>query len=151
MWQPLLTRAFWCCWVSFFQPSPAPWMQECSSAPFKWTYNYKTCLCSTCIGLAQQKLSFIPLCYAFEGRRYISPLLLVVVLLVLLLLLIIRNAMTYSINDMLHLCNPVDIVSKVKVFQKSFLESLSSYSNLGERKISILIHAFSFFSILNIS
>lgn len=37
---------------------------------------------------------------------------------------------TYSFNDTFHLGNPVNILNKCRVFQKSLLESLSSYSNL---------------------
>lgn len=36
----------------------------------------------------------------------------------------------YSLNDTLHLCDPVSIVNKCRVFQKSLLESLSSHSKL---------------------
>ena len=40
----------------------------------------------------------------------------------------------YSLNDTLHLGDPVSIVNKCRVFQKRLLESLSSDSNLGKKK-----------------
>lgn len=46
------------------------------------------------------------------------------------------SLIAYSLNDTLHLGDPVNTVNNCRVFQKSLLDSLSSHSNLG--KISML-------------